>query len=78
MAKQEECPVWSSNKERREAAKDEKIEVRGTLWLVERMFEEKIIDVSKVEHAYEGMRQEQRRLPWDEAEKQLKRFRQNK
>ena len=78
LAKQEECPLLTGDKNLREAAKDEKIEVRGTLWLVERMFEEKIIDVSKVEHAYEGMRQEQRRLPWGEVEKQLKRFRQNK
>ena len=75
LAKQEICPLLTGDKNLRKAAKDEKIEVRGTLWLVERMFEEKIIGVSKVEYAYEGMRQEQRRLPWDEVDAQMKRLR---
>ena len=58
----------------REAANNEKIEVKGTLWLIERMFEEKIINKRDARKAYDKMREAHRRLPWTQVIQQLKRF----
>lgn len=74
LAIQEQCPLLTGDKGLRKAAEQEKIEVHGTLWLIERMFVEGIIKIKRVEQAYVSMEQVKRRLPWDEVEKQLKSF----
>lgn len=76
LAKQEQCPLLTGDKDLRVAAEAEKIELRGTLWLVERLFEEKQLDYTSVVISYNLMKEEQRRLPWDEVDKQIKRFKQ--
>lgn len=48
------------------------IECHGTIWLVERMVEQKIIHATVARNAYVRMRDTGSRLPWDEAEKGLK------
>lgn len=59
----------------REAAEAEHVDVRGTLWLMEEMFYAGFIDIQTMAGAYEQMRENARRLPWDEVARQLKRLR---
>ena len=75
LAKQEQCPLLTGDRWLRIAAECERIEVHGTLWIMERMHNEEIIDFKRAEEAYAEMQQELRRLPWDEVEKQLNGFR---
>lgn len=74
LAKQERCPLLTGDGRLREAAEMEKVEVRGTLWIVERLFVERIISYTNVKEAYERMRQDDRRLPWHEVRRQLNRL----
>jgi predicted nucleic acid-binding protein len=74
LAKQESCPLLTGDKRLRDVAKEEGVELKGTLWLIERMVEEAIISVNGAADAYAGMRHEKRRLPWAEVTKQLKRL----
>lgn len=74
LAKQESCPLLTGDRRLRDVAKEEGVELKGTLWLIERMVEEAIISVDGAAEAYEGMRREKRRLPWAEVTKQLKRL----
>ena len=71
LAKQEQCPLLTGDAKLREVAEKEKIEVRGTLWIVERLFSVNILDYQGVSSAYEKMRRDNRRLPWDEVKRQL-------
>lgn len=74
LAKQESCPLLTGDRRLREVAEQEGVELKGTLWLIERIVEETIISVEGAAEAYECMRREQRRLPWPEVSKQLKRL----
>ena len=74
LAKQEECPLLTGDAKLREAADIEQVEVKGTLWLVERLFEERHLNHDGSKDAYLRMKNEGRRLPWVEIDKQLKRF----
>jgi predicted nucleic acid-binding protein len=75
LAKQERCPLLTGDRGLREAAEKERVEVRGTLWIMDRLFAEGILDYAKVHNAYEKMKQDNRRLPWDEVEAQLEKMR---
>jgi predicted nucleic acid-binding protein len=74
LAKQESCPLLTGDACLREAAEMEQIAVSGTLWLVDRLFSENIIDYDGANEAYEKMKRDSRRLPWDEVRRQLKRM----
>lgn len=74
LAKQESCPLLTGDRRLRDVAKQEGVELKGSLWLIERLVEETIISVAGAAEAYEGMRHEKRRLPWSEVTKQLKRL----
>ncbi|OGI41547.1 MAG: DUF3368 domain-containing protein [Candidatus Muproteobacteria bacterium RBG_16_62_13] len=74
LAKQEACPLLTGDMNLRETAVQENVELRGTLWLIERMVAEDIITVEQAAEAYERMRAASRRLPWTEVAKQLKQF----
>ena len=74
LARQEQSPLLSGDQRLRLAAEKEKIEVHGTLWLMDRMYQEEIITIKRMEKAYDIMCDAKRRLPWVEVEKQLKRF----
>ncbi|MFV1983013.1 MAG: PIN domain-containing protein [Thiohalomonadales bacterium] len=74
LAKQEQCPLLTGDAKLREAADSEQVVVRGTLWLVERLFDENLLDYNACKEAYSAMKNEYRRLPWIEIDKQLKRF----
>ena len=56
LAHQEHCPLMTGDRYLREAAEHEAVEVRGTLWLMERLIEEGILTVARAEVAYEQMK----------------------
>lgn len=73
-----ECPIITGDRHLREAAKVEGAELLGTLWLVERLVKERLIEVADAERAYEAMRNDRRRLPWSEVAGQIVRLRKSK
>ncbi len=74
LAKQEQCPLLTGDAKLREVAENEKIEVRGTLWIVDKLFSAGILDYQAISSAYEKMKQDNRRLPWDKVKRQLKKM----
>jgi predicted nucleic acid-binding protein len=74
LARTEQVPLLTGDRKLRQVCMIEEIEVRGTLWLIERMFTENFISVRQAEVAYQRMQDDGSRLPWDEVEKQLRRF----
>jgi predicted nucleic acid-binding protein len=78
LAKQEKCPLVTGDLRLRKAATTENIDVRGTLWLMERLFDEKILSLKEIEDSYQKMKESQRRLPWDEVKKQIHKFKTGK
>ena len=75
LAKQEQCPLLTGDKKLRAAAKAEDVVVCGTLWLIERLYQERKINITAVEQAYARMKEEGRRLPWKEVDAQIRKFR---
>lgn len=71
LAYQEQCPLLSGDQALRKAAEREAIEVRGTLWIVETLISHRIISVEGARAAYNRMKNNARRLPWDLAFKRL-------
>lgn len=74
LAKQERCPLLTGDKKLRVVAESERVTVRGTLWLVDRLVQEKKITITTAEQAYAKMKEEGRRLPWQEVDAQIKKF----
>lgn len=72
VAQQEQCRLLSGDQALREAAKTEGLQVVGTIWLVGEMLHAKIITKKDARAAYHKMKESGRRLPWAEAESQLK------
>lgn len=72
LAKQERCPLLTGDAKLREAAEQECIETRGTLWVVGRLLTEGLLNVKDAGAAYEKMKNGGRRLPWLEVDRQLK------
>ncbi|MEN8108705.1 MAG: PIN domain-containing protein [Pseudomonadota bacterium] len=75
LAKQEQCPLLTGDKKLRAVAKAEDVVVRGTLWLIERLYQERKITITAVEQAYARMKEEGRRLPWKQVDAQIRKFR---
>jgi len=71
LAQQEGCPLLSGDKDLRDAAESEKLDVRGTLWIVEELLQHDLIDVGQALAAYDKMKAAGRRLPWAEAKRRL-------
>ena len=74
LAQQEQCPLLTGDKDLRESAEKEGVQVRGTIWLVERMIEHKIISTSQALESYQRMQDNGRRLPFKLARQQLKKL----
>lgn len=72
LARQERCPLLTGDKALRSAAEKESVVVKGTLWVVEQMVIQKLIDKSRASQAYELMQRAGRRLPWSMARERLK------
>jgi hypothetical protein len=71
LARQEACPLLTGDSRLRQVCDAEEVDVHGTVWLVGKMMEQKIIGLAAIRRAYRAMRDAGRRLPWDEVEKQL-------
>lgn len=71
LAKQEQCPLLSGDLALRRAAQSEAVVVMGTIWLVEQLIQHQVITIPQAKAAYERMRANARRLPWDLAMKSL-------
>lgn len=75
LAKQKACPLLTGDAALRQVSILEDVEVRGTLWLVGDLIEEGVITVDRAALAYEAMRDDGSRLPWNEVDAQIKKFR---
>ena len=77
LAKERQWTLLSGDRHMRDAALAEKIEVCGTIWLIERMIETKIISLTQARAGIELMRNEGRRLPWAEVDEMMRRLENN-
>ena len=75
LAKQECCPLLTGDARLREAAETEQVDVRGSLWIIERLFANNILDCQGANGAYEKMKRDGRRLPWSQVDLQLNKMR---
>lgn len=71
LAKQEKCPLLTGDAALRQAAAAERVQVMGTVWLVGQMLGCGLLTADAAGAAYAKMREGGRRLPWDEADRQL-------
>lgn len=78
LAKQEKCPLLTGDSRLRDAAEVEQVEVKGTLWLMERLWTEGLLDLAALRQTYDLMLQCGRRLPAAEIETQLLRLQKEK
>ncbi|MDT0633647.1 PIN domain-containing protein [Spectribacter hydrogenooxidans] len=74
LARSQQCPLLTGDRDLRLAAEQEEAEVHGTLWLVERMVQELDLALDTVERAYRLMEEDGSRLPWPEVRRQLRRL----
>ncbi len=74
LALQEQCPLLTGDKDLRIAAKKEGVEVHGTIWIIEELLNQKIIQQSQAKGSFDAMKVKGRRLPWGEVEKLLNRW----
>ena len=68
LAIQEQCPLLTGDKDLRMAAKKEGIEVHGTIWIVEQLVNQKLIQFQKAKTSLDIMRAKGSRLPWTDAD----------
>lgn len=74
LAIQEQCPLLTGDRDLRNAAKGEGIEVHGTLWIVEELLKAKLIEQMQAKGSFDSMRAKGSRLPWGDAEKLISRW----
>jgi hypothetical protein len=72
LARAMRCPLLSGDGSLRVAAETEGVEIHGTLWLIEALLQARLVGVGKVALAYEGMRRDGSRLPWEDVEAQIR------
>jgi predicted nucleic acid-binding protein len=73
LAKQESCPLLTGDGNLRVLAAKEGADVRGTLWLFSEMIQFGGLTQDEAMMALRMMRRRGRRLPWQEAEKTIRR-----
>jgi len=71
LATQEQCPLLTGDKDLKNAAINESVMVRGTLWLVEMMIRRELITIDDARNSYKKMKAGGRRLPWETANAML-------
>lgn len=67
------CSLLTGDASLRQAARQEGIEVMGTLWLVEEMIRHDLIDARQARNAFSRMQQNGRRLPWRDVDALIRR-----
>jgi predicted nucleic acid-binding protein len=74
LAKERDWPLLSGDGQVRAVAVIENVEIRGTLWLVERMVETKTISHDRAKAGFASMRLQGRRLPCQAVDELLARL----
>jgi predicted nucleic acid-binding protein len=74
LAQDKETPLLTGDRRLRQVCTEERIDVRGTLWLMDQLLSAELITVEGAARAYELMEEDGSRLPWDEVEKQINAF----
>lgn len=64
LAKQENCPLVTGDKDLRDAAQDESVVLFGTIWIVEQLVRHALLTIDEAREIFEKMKEEKRRLPW--------------
>ena len=77
LARQENCPLLTGDRALRVAAETESVVVKGTLWLVNLLVRQGLINVQQARDSYKKMKDSGRRLPWHVAEAMLAEFEKN-
>lgn len=75
LAKYKSCPLLTGDNALRQVSILEDVEVRGALWLVGELIEESVITIDRAASAYEAMREDGSRLPWNEVDAQIRKYR---
>ena len=68
---QEKCPLLTGDRALKELAESEKVEVKGTVWVVFEMLNQNVISLEHARTAFTKMKISKRRLPWRTIEKML-------
>lgn len=71
LAEQEKTTLLTGDSKLRQVCLAENMAVHGTVWLVGEMLRTGHIDRGQARKAYEAMKRDRSRLPWNEIEKQL-------
>ena len=74
LACQEKCPILTGDKDLRAAAKNEGIEVHGTIWIIEELLNQKLIQQFQAKSGFDSMKAKGSRLPWGDVEKLLNKW----
>ena len=74
LSEQKNCPLLTGDRALREAAKNECLDVYGTIWVVNQMVKHSVIDADEARCAYSRMQEKGRRLPWQAALSALERW----
>ena len=74
LAKQENCRLLTGDRALRRLSESEGVQVHGTIWVIEQMLSTKLITCEQAERAYQLMRADGSRLPWEETEAQIIRY----
>lgn len=75
LARQEECPLLTGDRDLRLVCDEQGIEVHGTVWLMGQLHTAGLVDADTAEAAYAQMLEHGSRLPSQEIQAQLRRFR---
>jgi predicted nucleic acid-binding protein len=65
LAKQERCPLLTGDGALRKAGKQEEIQILGTIWIIDELIKHDIITKDEAMEAYDTMKDNKRRLPWE-------------
>lgn len=74
-AEQEQCPLVTGDGPLRAAAKKERVDIRGTLWVMEELILNQLITWDIASEAFDKLKEQNCRLPWGEVDKLMDRLR---
>jgi predicted nucleic acid-binding protein len=74
LAIQEQCPLLTGDKDLRTVALNEGVIVHGTIWIVEQLLNQKLIQQTQARASFEIMRAKGSRLPWVDVDKLLNKW----
>jgi len=75
LAIQEQAPLLTGDRMLVQVCIEQNVEVHGTLWITEQILVSGIKTTDEISVAYQSMKDDGSRLPWDETKKQLQRHR---